>query len=364
MSGAAAVRELAAAGAQPVPHIYEAPLPAFIEPELERLYRSVYASLARVRSLELSEQVDAFVVTRFEQVTAIVLFQRRGGRVEVLIEAIALRSADLALFARTVFERYRAVSVIRLPALRAAALRLPFPFQRFDCIEDIVLELPATNEAYFAELGKNMRASLKRYQKKIVTELPGFRYAFYEKDKISEQHVAAIVALSSARIASKQQAPTHTSEKTRQLLRLVRECGVVLVATLDGRICAGVICTCVAGNFFMHVVAHDPAYDDYRLGKICCYLSIRDAIARGGGEYHFLSGRYDYKYRLLGRQRDFDRVVIYRSRLALLRNAKLFVQTAWRGYGRRAKGWLLDEQRRDSRWVRLLLGGWRRLQAR
>lgn len=360
MNGQAAMLELEAMGAEPVVRLYQSPLPAFIETELERLYRSVFSSLARVRSMGLADQAGAFVVTRGSQVSCVLLFRRDGAQVEVLNEAVALRAADVERFAATVFATWPAVRRVSFPALQASPGRLPFPCQRFDCLEDIVCELPATPDDYFAALGKNMRTSLKRYQKKIAADFPGFRYAFHTGADVSEQDLAAIVSLSSARIASKKQQPTHTSEKTRQLIRLVKECGVVLVATIEGRVVAGVICTMVGGNAFMHVVAHDPAYDDYRIGKVCCYLSICDAIKRGAANYHFLWGRYEYKYRLLGKQRDYDRLVIYRSRLAVLLGLKTYLRTAWRGYGRRAKWWLLDERQKDNKWAQLVLAAWRR----
>ena len=53
----------------------------------------------------------------------------------------------------------------------------------------------------------------------------------------------------------------------------------------------------------MHVIAHDPGFDQARLGLLCCYLSICESIRRGMREYHLLSGRYDYKRRLRGQQR-------------------------------------------------------------
>lgn len=358
-----ALPEHATPGAQGDAAIYEAPLPAFIETELERLYRNVFASLARVRSMGLSEQVGAFVARRAGQVTCVLLFRRDGRTVHVLNEALALQGADIERFASMLFATYPAVRAVSFPAVRTTIAALPFPYQQFDCLEDIVLELPASADAYFAALGKNMRTSLKRYQKKITADFPGFRYAFYEQGDVSEQDLATIVALSSARIASKNQLPTHTGDKIWELMRLVRECGVVLVATIDGRVCGGVICTWFGGNLFMHVVAHDPAYDEYRVGKVCCYLSICDAIARGAREYHFLWGRYEYKYRLLGEQRDYDRLVIYRSRVALLANLGLALRTAWRGHGRRAKWWLRDERRSNSRWARLALDAWRRFGA-
>jgi CelD/BcsL family acetyltransferase involved in cellulose biosynthesis len=364
MSDYAAVLDIAQAPAATERRVYDSPLPPFVEAALERLHENVFGSCARARSLGIEEQVRAFVASRAGQPYCILLFYQRGRAVEVLAEAIALAPADVEAFAAAAFDHCPGATHIVFPAVRAPITQLPFPHQQFDCLEDIVADLPDSAETYFAMLGKNMRASLKRYQKKIAADFPGFRYAFYEKGDIRDQDVGAIVALSSARIASKNQSSTHTGDKTRQLIRLVKECGVVLVATIDGRVCAGVICSRVGGNVFMHVVAHDPAYDDYRVGKVCCYLSICDAIARGAREYHFLWGRYEYKYRLLGVQRDYDRLVIYRSRLALLVSASTWLRTAFRGHGRRAKWWLLEQEGKDNKWARALLGAWRRVTGR
>lgn len=360
MSGRLLALEVADEGDESAVCIYDSPLPSFIESELERLHRNVFSSLVRLRSQGLAQQVSAYVVRRGGRVTCLLLFRRAGQTVHVLNEAVALDQDDIAQFARTVFDNYAAVGAVAFPSVQCRIERLGYPYQQFNSLEDIVLDLPASPEAYFAALGKNMRASLKRYQKKIGAELAGFRHAIYEGKDVSEQHIAQIVALSSARIAGKRQSPTHTDEKTAQLARLVRSCGVVLVGTIGGRVCAGVICTYYGGNFFMHVVAHDPAYDDYRLGKVCCYLSICDAIARGAREYHFLWGRYEYKYRLLGVQRDLDRVVVYRSRLSLLLNGANYLHTALRGHGRRAKQWLRDDSN-QGRLATILRGAARRL---
>jgi hypothetical protein len=360
MSGRLLALDVAAEGDESAVCIYDSPLPSFIDSELERLHRNVFSSVTRLRSQGRLQQVSAYVVRSGGRVTSLLLFRREGQAVRVLNEAIALEQAEIEAFSRTVFESYSGVGVVCFEAIQCRIGRLPYPYQRFNCLEDIVLDLPTSAEAYFSALGKNMRASLKRYQKKIAVELKGLQYTVHEGRDVSEQLLADIVALSSARIASKHQASSHTDQKTAELARLVRACGVVLVASIDGRVCGGVICTRFGGNFFMHVVAHDPRYDDYRLGKICCYLSICDAIGRGGREYHFLWGKYDYKYRLLGVQRDLDRVVVYRSRLSLLLNGVCFLHTAWRGYGRRTKHWLRDEQNTGGKLAQWVRAAWRR----
>lgn len=113
---------------------------------------------------------------------------------------------------------------------------------------------------------------------------------------------------------------------------------------LDGRICAGTINFRAGDNYFLEVIAHDPAYNDYRLGTLCCYLTICECIAREGKEYHFLWGAHDYKFRLLGVQRELDHLTIYRSR----RHALLYPRTVWRN-------WRLEWERKSRLRLRKLL---------
>jgi hypothetical protein len=56
----------------------------------------------------------------------------------------------------------------------------------------------------------------------------------------------------------------------------------------------------------MHVIAHEPAFNDYSSGILCYYHTICEGIVRGGKRFHLLSGRYEYKYRLLGATVEID----------------------------------------------------------
>jgi hypothetical protein len=89
-------------------------------------------------------------------------------------------------------------------------------------------------------------------------------------------------------------------------------------------------------NYFLNVLAHDPAFDEYWLGILCCYMTICECIARGGEEFHFLWGRYDYKFTLLAVTRDLERLVIYRSRSKMLSNPDVWFKTAMEDWSRRA----------------------------
>lgn len=152
-----------------------------------------------------------------------------------------------------------------------------------------------------------------------------------------------MVELNRARMIGKSRVSYIDHEETERIIKLVRSRGLVCLMTIDGRICAGVINYRVGENYFLKVIARDPAYNDYRLGMLCCYLGIRECIEKGGKEYHFLWGRYEYKYRLLGIQRDLDHLPIYRSRTQFVLNARRAARIAFNGYAHMANAWLLQK---------------------
>jgi hypothetical protein len=90
----------------------------------------------------------------------------------------------------------------------------------------------------------------------------------------------------------------------------------------------------------------------YRLGTVSCYLTICDCIRRGGKEFHFLWGRYAYKTMLEGEHRGLSRVLVYRSRSALVRHAAIAARSAVNAASHRAKYWILEPERQNHPVVR------------
>ena len=328
--------------------LYENDVPPFVEMEMERLYENIYSSVAKFRIDGNARNTSAYVVRKGGNVITVFLFRHEKEKVEVINELIKIDEDEVRQFANTIFAAFKSVTIISFHAIQTAIQTLPFPYQQFNCLEDIVLTLPSTRQEYLASLGKNMRTQVKYYMKKIEQRFPSFCYVVYEKEKVSEPHIRDIIRLSNARMAAKNKVSLHDEKETEQLIHLVRMYGLVGIATIDDRVCAGVICSRFGANYFMHVIAHDPQYDDYRLGKLCCYRTICECIDRGGKEFHFLWGPSEYKFRLLGVQRDLDNLDVYRSRVQLVLNGDMVLKTAFKGYGRQAKRWLLDPKRTDS----------------
>jgi hypothetical protein len=315
-------------------NIVKFPFPAELHSEIERLYKSVFCSIFNVKKSVDPNTISAYVATSGSTADHIILFFSKGPSVIVINEIFTIPAKDLLMFVKNVFENMAYVKIVTFPSVRTNANVAGFPLQRFNATEDIVISLPLSIKEYSSSLGKSTRETINRYQRKIVTQYPSIEFVSLEGNTIAPSIVDSLVGLNCLRIRNKNQVPSHTAESIDWLRRIIQKFGVVILAKQHDRICGGVLCTNVNGKFFMHVVAHDSDFDSLRMGKVCCYLSICDAIRRGGSEYHMLSGEYDYKYKFLGKKFEFERISFYRSKTAVLSTLPFFMKMELKGRGR------------------------------
>jgi len=338
---------------------YDNDVPAFIGPALERLYGNLFSSLAYYRVFGGADNASAYIVRDGKNIVCAWLFQRHRNTIRVVNEGIHVDQDDLVRFAGYIFGRYPDINVISFHAVRPNLVDLPMPHQRFNCLEDMVLALPSSAENYLSSLGRSTRSYIHRYMNKLKRDFPAFEFQVFGPGEVKASQIRHIIDLNRLRMASKGKESINDEDITRRIVQLSSACGLVGVIMIDGRICAGSINYRTGANYFLETLAHDPAYDDYRLGTLCCYLTICECIARGGSEYHFLWGQDEYKSRLLGVQRDLDDIVVYRSWLHMVLYGKLVMQHAFHAAVRRARIWVRQARRRDSLAGRLVARLWR-----
>jgi hypothetical protein len=320
---------------------YKNEIPSFIDPELERLYESLYSTVGEFKSRPnaRSAELDTYVERQGGKLRTILVLQRHCTVVNVLNEVLAIDEQDIRRLASFLFAEFPSVSVISFHAIRTNIANIGFPFQHFNILEDIVLALPPGQDEYLASLGKSTRKTIKYYTNRLMRSFPSFRYQIYSRHEISREHILAIINMKSARMAEKDKVAIDEEKDVDGIWELACQYGVVGVATIGGHICAGWIGYRIGRHDFMSVSAYDGKYDEYRLGTLCCYFAICDCIARGGLECHFLWGDDDYKFRFLGVRRELDDVVIYRSGIAMLANGGTVLQAARKKYVRKLKRW-------------------------
>lgn len=305
---------------------------------MQKLYQSIFSSVAMLDTYNrLDEDICTYVAEKGDGPAAVLLFRRERNRIYVLNEVIRLDAAEIKCFTNAMFDRFSSTGAITFNAIRTELRDLALPIQSFNCSEDIVITLPETSQQYEASLGKATRKNLRRYINKLARDFPSLHYEVLTGDQIKEQHVRQIFEFNRARMAEKNKVSSLDDAEAERMFRLVRSSGMVTMLSIDGRMCAGEICSRAGTHYFSHVGAHDRAYDSYSLGTISCYLSICECIDRGGQEFHMLWGQYAYKYLLRGVQRDLQHLAIYRSRFHVFLNASMALKIAVRSHIRKIK---------------------------
>lgn len=339
---------------------------AHIDAELHKLYSNIHSTLAHLRIYGgLGEATHTYVARRRGAAVAVFLFRRTGNTVHVINEGMAVSEEELNRFAGHVFSGWPEISAIRLHAVQSNVQQLHVPYQQYVCTANIVLPLPASAEEYVAGLGKNMRRNLRRYMDKLKRDFPSFRYEVFEKGAASEQHIRSIIDLNRARIAGKN-IRYALDDEVEKVIALVRECGMAGVMTIDGRVVGGSVGYFAGSNYFFKVISHDPRYNEYSAGILCCYLTICECIARGCGEYNFMWNEYEYKFALGAHPRSLHHLVVYRSRLRMLLRPRLAAANALAARRHRIAS-LLDKAARPEslspgeRWAVRIVDGLRRI---
>jgi hypothetical protein len=328
--------------------VFENEIPSYVEKEMDRLYGNLYSSVAKIRSSGSMSDVSTYVVYKGREIVTVFLFRMKNGKVKLLNEVIEISEEDIKRFVTTIFDRFPFVKSVSFVAIKTDLQKLAYPHQRINYLEDIVVTLPPTIDQYLAGLKKNTRRNIKRYTNRLMTNLPSFKYEIHAKGDIDEQDVRDIIQLNHARMSDKNNTSALDEAETEKMIRLALECGLICVARNEGKVCAGAISFRVGENYFLKVLAHDPRYNDYSLGILCCYHIICECIRRRGHEFHFLWGRYDYKYTLQGVQRDLDYLAVYRSRPAFLMDLHIVVASALKGYLRKTKLWAQETRKKDG----------------
>ena len=322
--------------------VYEGEVPLHLEPEMDRLYGSLYSSLSYFRNTADLNTLNTYVARNQGGITAILLFTIHNGMLRVVNEGMQLRASDVSDFARFAFDRYSDVSAITLHAVQVSGEDIPFYHQGFFCTEDFIAELPATPDAYLASLGGSTKRTLKWSRNRVERTFPSFTFQVHEHENVREEDVRTLIEMKQARMKEKKKISHIDEAKEQTILRLTRACGALCTASIDGKICAGTTAFRIGDSVYSWLNAHDPLYNNYRVGMLCNFLTICAFIERGARRFHFGHTRYDYKSALLGRFQPYEHLVLYRSHLHFLKNVPHALNVAVDGYALMLRRKLLE----------------------
>jgi hypothetical protein len=323
------------------------PLPDYIWPALERCYRSIYCSESQLRnSGGITPRIEAWVARRDGCISAVILFERYQYQIRVLNEVFVLSAQVLGEFADAVFAQYPKIHMIRIHAVRIAALPKQYISLSVAVSDDYLLKLPASAEQWRRSLSARTREKLRYYLRRAQQRVPTFSFRTFGADEIRLAQIKQIIQFNRARMQVKGKRFGMSATEEHQICQLMLERGQLSIIEIDGQPCAGLLCTLVDGEVFMHVIAHDPAYDDLRLGLLCCALTIEDAIAKGCQQFHFLWGLYDYKTRLGGEREVLSQVLVFRDTWSLVQQPGILASQALAWIRASSRAWVRRQRQR------------------
>ena len=327
-------------------HEHQVPLQA-IE-ALDRLHGSLYASYRHFRLCD-SEGLPPHTWMGYRQgeIMGALLFRVESGRVRVLTEMFQLDEAVACAFCRDVFARYRQPATIRFNAVSLSARPSTLPCQYFVFSENYVLDLPASVDQYEQALGKSTRKTLRGYGNRLLREHPSFDWRSFSASELSRTELRAVVRqlqeFKRASMAERGRQAQRDVRETARLLELARDCGMLGLGTIDGKLCAGSLACRIGDNYVMLLSASDPAFSAYRLGLLACYWSICDCLQQGARQCHLLWGRYRYKEQLLAVPAPLSQLQVYRSRWHMLLSPLSVLLMTGRGLRHRLRSWVMNE---------------------
>ena len=327
---------------------YENEVPSFVEQALAELYGNIFSSLAHLEVHGSTFNASTYIVKKNNATSCVLLFKQGKDEVHVINEGMRIQPEEIDRFARFIFGTYKSARKITFNAISSEIEKSSFVNQHFPATENIILPLPSTEDEYVAKLGKSTRKNIKHHLSRLKRSFPSFEHQVYETDAAREEDILTVIEFNKIRMAGKNKVSHLDAEKTARIIQLVKRCGFISLIKIDGRVCAGAICYRVGATVTSHVNAHDPQYDDFRLGTLCCFLAICESIRQGAKEFHFLWGRYEYKYALLGVELALDRIFIYRSYTHFLLDGKTVCRHRLTSRIHEIKHWVKESAKADT----------------
>jgi len=190
------------------------------------------------------------------------------------------------------------------------------PWHRWSSIvvnEDVVVELPRSENEYLESLGHNARTQLPNYLRRVEREWgTGFTTVWASGGEISLRMFTELVELNRMRIEQKGGAHLWSPQLIEQRWKLAQECGLFFGLHRNGELMAGTVSYLHRNEAYFILIGHHRQYDRLRLGKLALWLTIRHFIRQGFVRYHLLWGLSSYKLQLGGQPHALSELAVFR----------------------------------------------------
>jgi len=300
----------------PLHHIYYQDIfPAEVRESLISLYQTVFC-VPEYFSLYHDEKKPQAIAIYSDRPRPdhVIFYAISGKEALILNEIFEIDVQYLNYLAAFLFSNYPKLHTIHINKFKPGIENFAYPYKIWGVSHDNVVTLPETIAEYRSRLGKRTRANLSNYYNRLKREFDDFSFTVATAADIDPVVISTIIAMHRERMLSKKTISAIDADHEKKIIQLARKYGIAGTITIHGRIAAGTICYVVGKHCYAEVIAHDPAYSKYSVGRVCIYLLIEALIERDIDFFHMGFGEAEYKHKMRGEMEDLCHASIFRTK--------------------------------------------------
>jgi hypothetical protein len=300
----------------PLRHIcYQDIVPAEVRESLIGLYQSVFCVPEYFSLYHAGKKLHAIAIySDRPDPDHVICYSISGKEALILNELFEIDGQSLNYLVTFLFSNYPKLHTIHINKFKPGLEIFPYPYKIWGASHDNVVTLPETIAEYRSQLGKRTRANLSNYYNKLKREFDDFSFTIATTENIDPAVISTIIAMHRTRMLSKKTTSAIDTNHEENIIQFAGKYGIAGTITIHDRIAAGTICYVVGKHCYAEVIAHDPAYSKYSIGRVCIYLLIEALIEKGVIFFHMGFGEADYKNKMLSVKYDVSSASIFRTK--------------------------------------------------
>jgi len=310
--------------------VYEGTVPPELVRSMETLYQSAFSVVPYFDCFSSGNNLNAMALyTAGPEPVHVLVYDIGKKEATLLNELFDIDQVFLAYFIEFIFRRYPNVDAVHINRLKCRMGRLSRPHHTWRSSEDTVIDLPATFAEYQSRLGRHTRSNLNNYSNRLRRVYPDFSFNASAVGETGPGPVRKIIEMNRVRMQGKNVLSAYDGALEEKIVAFAQRYGTTNTISVNGETVAGALYYRVGDSCFLEAISHDPAYNKDRVGQVCLFLTIKNALEQGCKAFHLLWGEYEYKYRLLGVKQEIFFTSVYRSHWHKLLNFPKLV--SWTG---------------------------------
>jgi hypothetical protein len=296
--------------------VHRGHVPQELPEELPDLYSSLSSTLDWFVTQDQTWPNGACTL---EEPRHVVLLHHDGDTINVLNRAFACEPREAQRICRALLRAYPGVQRIRLE-VGFPPSQLSLPHRIVEALDYMVIDLPGSADAYYQSLGKSTRKTIRGYTNRLQRAYPDVRTEVVEPGARCRELVDQVVEWKIQRFREGDRITYWDTNRglADRVTSLLQRCGWVRITSIGGAEVAIHLCFRVGSTAFALEGAHDPAYEDARLGFLTMYQAVCAAADAGATHFSGLEGSTQAKTLLGAKPVPAVRLSVFRSQLSRL----------------------------------------------